>query len=157
LYANTTKEPGLGLAFWETLLPFPANGLLRHKLVYCYAMVPRTSLRCVSVLVIAFFLSWTGGTSPLSFSAFAAGKDRKEKKEKADPREMQAREAYGAGNYKDALAIFTKLFAETLHPTYLRNIGRCYQNLNDPDHAISSFHEYRCTCPRKPAASCRSW
>ena len=116
---------------------------MRHKLVYYGAMVPRTSLRCISVLVIAFFLSWTGGATPLpSFAAFAAGKDKKEKKEKQDPREMQAREAYGAGNYKDALDIYTKLFAEKLHPTYLRNIGRCYQNLNDPDHAISSFHEY---------------
>ena len=29
-----------------------------------------------------------------------------------------------------------------MHPTYLRNIGRCYQMLRDPDRAISSFQEY---------------
>ena len=55
---------------------------------------------------------------------------------------MQAREAFAAGNYKDALDLYTKLYAEKLHPTYLRNIGRCYQNLDDRDHAISSFREY---------------
>lgn len=55
---------------------------------------------------------------------------------------MQAREAFAAGNYKDALDLYTRLYAEKLHPTYLRNIGRCYQNLDDRDHAISSFREY---------------
>jgi len=59
-----------------------------------------------------------------------------------DPREMKAREAFGAGRYQDALDIFVKLYAEKLHPNYLRNIGRCYQNLGEPDRAISSFHEY---------------
>jgi hypothetical protein len=63
-------------------------------------------------------------------------------KEKKDPREMQAREAFAAGSYKEALDIYTKLYAEKLHPTYLRNIGRCYQNLHEPDRAISSFREY---------------
>ena len=59
-----------------------------------------------------------------------------------DKREMQAREAFGAGQYQTALDIFVKLYTEKLHPNYLRNIGRCYQNLGDPDKAISSFHEY---------------
>lgn len=59
-----------------------------------------------------------------------------------DKREMKAREDFGAGRYQDALDIFVKLYAEKLHPNYLRNIGRCYQNLGDPDKAISSFHEY---------------
>lgn len=59
-----------------------------------------------------------------------------------DPREMQAREAFGAGRYQDALDLFAKLYAENLNPVYLRNIGRCYQNLEQPDRAISSFHEY---------------
>jgi len=59
-----------------------------------------------------------------------------------DHREMQAREDFAAGRYQDALDIFVKLYAEKLHPNYLRNIGRCYQNLGDPDKAISSFHEY---------------
>ncbi|HET6148640.1 MAG TPA: tetratricopeptide repeat protein [Polyangia bacterium] len=59
-----------------------------------------------------------------------------------DPREMKAREAFAAGRYQDALDIFVKLYAEKLHPNYLRNIGRCYQNLGEPDRAISSFREY---------------
>ena len=29
-----------------------------------------------------------------------------------------------------------------MHPTYLRNIARCHQNLGNPDKAISSFREY---------------
>jgi len=59
-----------------------------------------------------------------------------------DLREMQAREAFGAGRYQDALDLFAKLYAQHLDPVYLRNIGRCYQNLQQPDRAISSFREY---------------
>jgi hypothetical protein len=59
-----------------------------------------------------------------------------------DKREMQAREDFAAGRYQDALDIFVKLYAEKLHPVYLRNIGRCYQNLGDADKAISAFREY---------------
>ena len=68
--------------------------------------------------------------------------DKQDKQAKKDPREMQAREAFAAGSYKEALDIYTKLYAEKLHPTYLRNIGRCYQNLHESDRAISSFREY---------------
>jgi tetratricopeptide (TPR) repeat protein len=57
-------------------------------------------------------------------------------------RELDAREAFAAGRYEQALDLFAKLYAETLHPTYLRNIGRCQQNLGQPDKAIASFHEY---------------
>src|SRR5947207_15867329 len=60
----------------------------------------------------------------------------------ADSRELQAREAFAAGRFQDALDLFAKLYAGTLHPTYLRNIGRCYMNLGQPDKAITSFHEY---------------
>ncbi|MEO8214993.1 MAG: hypothetical protein ABI560_17470 [Myxococcales bacterium] len=59
-----------------------------------------------------------------------------------DAREMQARQAYAAGNYHDALDVYVQLYAEKLHPNFLRNIGRCYQNLGDPDKAINSFREY---------------
>ena len=59
-----------------------------------------------------------------------------------DPRELAAREHFVAGRYQQALDLFAKLYAETLHPVYLRNIGRCYQNLGEPDRAISSFHDY---------------
>ena len=59
-----------------------------------------------------------------------------------DSREMQAREAFGAGRYQEALDLFVKLYAEKLHPNYLRNIGRCYQNLGDADKAIITFRDY---------------
>ena len=60
----------------------------------------------------------------------------------ADARELKAREEFAAGRYQQALDLFAKLYAETLHPVYLRNIGRCYQNLGDPDKAIISFRDY---------------
>jgi len=59
-----------------------------------------------------------------------------------DQREMKAREAFAVGKYQEALDLFAKLYAEKLHPNYLRNIGRCYQNLGEPDKAINSFREY---------------
>jgi len=59
-----------------------------------------------------------------------------------DPRELKAREDFAAGRYQQALDVFAKLYAETLHPTYLRNIGRCYQNMGDADHAIVTFRDY---------------
>jgi len=59
-----------------------------------------------------------------------------------DKRELEAREDFAAGRYQEALEVFAKLYAEKLHPVYLRNIGRCYQNLAQPDRAISSFREY---------------
>ena len=60
----------------------------------------------------------------------------------ADNREPRARELFAAGQYSDALDIYIKLYSETTHPTYMRNIGRCYQNLGQPEKAISSFREY---------------
>jgi hypothetical protein len=59
-----------------------------------------------------------------------------------DQREASARELFAMGKYADARAIYVKLYAETTHPTYLRNIGRCAQNLGEPDAAIASFREY---------------
>jgi tetratricopeptide (TPR) repeat protein len=59
-----------------------------------------------------------------------------------DPREISAREYFVAGRYQEALDLFAKLYAETLHPNYLRNIGRCYQNLGEPDKAITNFRDY---------------
>jgi tetratricopeptide (TPR) repeat protein len=59
-----------------------------------------------------------------------------------DQREIKAREEFVAGRYQQALDLFAKLYAETLHPVYLRNIGRCYQNLGDADKAIITFRDY---------------
>jgi tetratricopeptide (TPR) repeat protein len=60
----------------------------------------------------------------------------------ADARELKAREEFAAGRYQEALDLFAKLYAESLHPIFLRNIGRCYQNLGDPDKAVISFRDY---------------
>jgi len=57
-------------------------------------------------------------------------------------RDAQAREYFGLGRYREALDIYGKLFAETLHPTYLRNIARCYQNMGEPEKALATFREY---------------
>jgi tetratricopeptide (TPR) repeat protein len=59
-----------------------------------------------------------------------------------DDRELTAREEFAAGRYQEALDIYAKLFAETLHPTYLRNVGRCQQMLGNADQAIKTFREY---------------
>jgi hypothetical protein len=59
-----------------------------------------------------------------------------------DTRELEARKAYAAGRYKEAIDLYSNLYAATLHPTYLRNIGRCYQNLEEPQLAIKSYQEY---------------
>jgi tetratricopeptide (TPR) repeat protein len=59
-----------------------------------------------------------------------------------DGAELKARTHFAAGEYKEALEIYARLYAETLHPTYLRNIARCHQNLGNADKAISSFREY---------------
>ena len=56
--------------------------------------------------------------------------------------ELKARKLFGAGNFKGALDIYTDLYARKPHPTYMRNIGRCYQNLGEPERAISAFREY---------------
>jgi hypothetical protein len=56
--------------------------------------------------------------------------------------EMKARESFAAGRYDEALEIFAKLYAETLNPIYLRNIGRCQQKLKQPDKAIDAFRDY---------------
>src|SRR3954467_6412868 len=70
---------------------------------------------------------------------------------RTDPREMKARELFAAQRYQDALDLYVKLYAEKLHPNYLRNIGRCYQNLGGPEKAIGSFREYLPKAKRLPA------
>jgi len=106
----------------------------------------RMGLRSIAVAVVLAFSLVTAGIVPAQAYA-ARAKVRKKTRAKAakeatDNREMQAREAFAAGSYQDALDIYTKLYAEKLHPTYLRNIARCYQNLSEPERAISSFREY---------------
>jgi hypothetical protein len=59
-----------------------------------------------------------------------------------DRREIQGRTLFAKGDYQAALDVYATLFAEKGDPVYLRNIGRCYQKLGQPDKAIDSFREY---------------
>jgi hypothetical protein len=56
--------------------------------------------------------------------------------------EMKAREQFASGRYDEALDTFAKLYAKTLNPVYLRNIGRCFQKKRDPQKAIDQFQDY---------------
>lgn len=80
------------------------------------------------------FLALFAGSAIVPAVAQAAAADRQT--------EMNAREAFAAGRFDDALELFAKLYAETLHPVYLRNIGRCHQKMRSPQKAIDSFHDY---------------
>jgi len=59
-----------------------------------------------------------------------------------DKREVEARQAFAAGQYQKSLDLYAELYADKVHPTYLRNIGRCYQNLRQPEKAINAFRDY---------------
>jgi hypothetical protein len=65
-----------------------------------------------------------------------------------NPTEMQARQEFAAGRYDKALELFAKLYAETLHPVYLRNIGRCHQKMREPQKAIDAFKDYLAKAPK---------
>jgi hypothetical protein len=56
--------------------------------------------------------------------------------------EKQAVANFAAGRYEESLDLFAKLYADTLNPVYLRNIGRCQQKLRRPDKAIDAFTSY---------------
>src|SRR4051794_26872725 len=64
--------------------------------------------------------------------------------------EMKARESFAAGRYDEALQLFAKLYAETLHPVYLRNIGRCHQKMREPQKAIDAFQDYLAKSKKLP-------
>ena len=68
-----------------------------------------------------------------------------------DPREVTARTHFAKGEYQQALNIFATLFAERNDPVYMRNIGRCYQKLRQPDNAIDAFREYLRRAPNLKA------
>src|SRR4051794_26393294 len=68
-----------------------------------------------------------------------------------DEREVQGRALFARGDYQAALDIYVTLFAEKGDAVYLRNIGRCYQKLEQPDKAINSFREYLRRGHVKPA------
>jgi hypothetical protein len=56
--------------------------------------------------------------------------------------ELNARQAFAAARYDEAIELFARLYAETLNPIYLRNIGRCHQKKREPEKAIDAFQDY---------------
>jgi hypothetical protein len=86
-----------------------------------------TALGAVLAMILAVVFSTFGG------AAHAAGSSKSEKK---------AIQSFAAGRYDEALEIYANLYADTLNPVYLRNIGRCQQKLKQPDKAIESFRDY---------------
>ena len=62
--------------------------------------------------------------------------------QKQEQGERRALASFAAGRYDEAVQIYSELYADYRDPVYLRNIGRCYQKLKDPDRAIDSFREY---------------
>jgi tetratricopeptide (TPR) repeat protein len=93
------------------------------------------------------FLVLAAAASPVAQAAPAgaardAATPKRSRAAEAARREVRARALYAEGHYDEAVTLFADLFAETLHPTYLRNIGRCYQNLGQAQSAIRSFRDY---------------
>jgi tetratricopeptide (TPR) repeat protein len=111
-------------------LAAPPGAMLRH-------LVLASSRRRVTVVLAALILTWAA-------SAQAAPSPP------PDRREREAVEAFVTGQYQHALELFGKLYAETVHPTYLRNIGRCYQKLGDVDRALETFRDYLHKVPNLP-------
>jgi tetratricopeptide (TPR) repeat protein len=58
-----------------------------------------------------------------------------------DPDE-RARALFLTQKYPEALSIYQRLYSESHHPTYLRNMGRCHQMMRHPDQAIADFRAY---------------
>jgi hypothetical protein len=63
-------------------------------------------------------------------------------------KEIEARKEFAAGRFDKALELFASLYAETLHPVYLRNIGRCHQKMREPQKAIDAFKDYLAKSPK---------
>src|SRR6185295_47886 len=93
-------------------------------------MSRRSSGRWPAVIAVAVLLAVAAGAAP----AHADSPDRQT--------EISARQAFAAGRYDEAIELFAKLYAETLNPIYLRNIGRCHQKKRQPDKAIDAFRDY---------------
>jgi hypothetical protein len=88
--------------------------------------------------VLAALLATLTLNAPLAASAAEHGAAS----EADNALEMKAREQFAAGRYDEAIDTFAKLYAKSLNPVYLRNIGRCYQKKREPQKAIDQFQDY---------------
>jgi hypothetical protein len=69
-----------------------------------------------------------------------------------DPRETDARRECLAGRYQRGIDLLAALFTDTRDPNHIFNQGRCYEQNNRPDEAISRFREYLRKAPSLPPA-----
>lgn len=92
-----------------------------------------------SAFVLVAAVAAVVASAPGTASAQAAGGQLSPKQKAA---EHKAISAFAAGNYQDAVNIYSELYADYREPIYLRNIGRCYQKMKDPTRALASFEEY---------------
>jgi hypothetical protein len=60
----------------------------------------------------------------------------------ADPRAEEARRECLAGRYQRGIDLLAALYSDTRDANYIYNQGRCFQQNNRPDEAISRFREY---------------
>lgn len=106
----------------------------------------RRSLICAGVLILGvaapITISTAAETAPVPAPAIPA----------ATSADEQARDLFIAGRYPEALATYERLRHETRHPTYLRNIGRCHQMMQQPRQAIDAFEGYLREAPQLDAA-----
>jgi tetratricopeptide (TPR) repeat protein len=65
-----------------------------------------------------------------------------EKGNSKDSQEKAAKKACALGDFQKGADILIDLFVETNDPTYVYNQGRCYQQNNRWEQAISRFREY---------------
>jgi len=90
--------------------------------------------RCLGLVAVGFVFVFTLGLG-VTPAAYAAKDSEKQS-------ELKARQAFAASRYDEAIEIFAQLYAETLNPIYLRNIGRCHQKKREPEKAIDAFQDY---------------
>jgi tetratricopeptide (TPR) repeat protein len=71
-----------------------------------------------------------------------AGPVHAEKAKPKDAQEKAAKKACAVGDFQKGVNILADLFVESNDPTYVYNQGRCYQQNNHWEQAISRFREY---------------
>lgn len=78
---------------------------------------------------------------------WVAPSDARAQRERAQELAGQAREAFEAGNYLEAAALFDEAFGFDPHPVILYNRARCYEELGDLARALELFQRARTLDP----------
>ncbi|HKU41291.1 MAG TPA: PEGA domain-containing protein [Polyangiales bacterium] len=61
-----------------------------------------------------------------------------------------AEKAYTEGRYRDAITAYLAADRLQPNPALQLSLGKCYEQLNDPSHALASYREYFTRAPRAP-------